>query len=99
MQLPFRQAQVPPPLPELLVVPELLVEALPELLLAEPPELPPLALPEELPLLLLLPPPPPVQSVGPQRAGTTSGVHPGSLVCAWMHEYTWPPYETRSPTP
>jgi hypothetical protein len=99
MQLPFRHAQVPPP-PELLVLlvlPELLVE-LPELLLAEPPELPP-ALPEELALPLLLPPPVPVQSVAPQRAGTTSGVHPGSLVCAWMHVYTWPPYETRSPTP
>jgi hypothetical protein len=60
----------------------------------------PLPLPLELPLLeppLLPPPPPPAQLTGVQRAATTFGVHPGSLVCAWMHWYVVPSYVTSAP--
>jgi hypothetical protein len=58
------------------------------------PLLPPLLL---LPLLVELPPllpllllPPPAHVTGSHRAGTASGVHPGSLVWAWMHWYVAP---------
>jgi hypothetical protein len=46
---------------------------------------PPLLLPLLPPLLLEPPLPPPAHCVGSHSAATTSGVHPGSLVCAWMH--------------
>ena len=65
----------------------------PELELEDPPLLdePPLVVPP--PLLDVLPPPPPELPLGPpdehdtgsQSAGTAGGVHPASLVWAWMH--------------
>jgi len=80
--------QVEPP--PLLEVPPLLLP----LLLEAPPLLLPLLL--DVPPLLL-PPPPPAQLTGAHSAGTASGVHPGSLVCAWTHEYVVPLYVTSWP--
>jgi hypothetical protein len=89
---------VPPllePLEELLPELDPLLELLPELdplelELPPPPHEPLLLL---LPLLLelpLLPPLPPPHSTGSHSAATTSGLHPGSLVWAWMHSYVVP---------
>ena len=58
-----------------LLLPELLPELPPELLPELDPELPPELLP------------PPEHCTGSHKAGTPSGVHPGSLVCARPHAY------------
>jgi len=68
-----------------LLLPELLPELPPELLPELDPELPPELLP------------PPEHCTGSHSAGTASGVHPGSLVCACTHEYVVPPYVTSCP--
>jgi hypothetical protein len=57
-----------------------------------PPLLDELLLPEPL-----LSPPPPAHHTGDHSAGTADGVHPGSLVCAWMHWYVVPSYVTSWP--
>jgi hypothetical protein len=77
-------SQLPPP-PLLLPAPLLPLLLLPPLL---PPPLLPLPLPPPLLLLLLAPP---AHWTGDQSAGTASGVHPGSLVCACTHAYVEPP--------
>jgi hypothetical protein len=87
---------VPPLLEAPLELPELepLDDPLPELepLLdphVDPPPLPLLPPPLLLPVLLL-PLPPPAHCTGSHSAATTSGLHPGSLVWAWMHSYVVP---------
>ncbi len=67
----------------------------------EPPLLLPELLPEVLPELLAVPPlelpPPPAHCTGVHSAGTATGVHPGSLVCACTHSYVAPSYVTSWP--